>query len=550
MHKYRSILIDYYDDVKNQVDICTENLLAESTLCDNFRKKLEETRTRYMNEIEKCLKFNINSLKNIKKVSEPFEATLFKKKFCFLLPENGDQKSIGKLILTNQWISMNVRNKFKRDRNKFNFDEELDEIEEEDSSDDDHDESVSSVDLEGDNLNVKNSYNNTSDSEDDDSDSLFYSSLIKDELLFDVLKQLIRHQNNLENVFDFTSRENNKLSNFKLNNRIENFTQKDFDSIYTLINRSRLESCTLKYRNLNNTQSILSKIPQCKSLRLNFDYNRINENILFSKNLSNLNHLEISYAIDQTLHKNFLDGLKNLKNFEIKSCRFKELATGLFRHSTNWLSLNIIDTPISGFQSSTFIGLQNLKILKLIDIKYNNDYFDSGVFKELRGLVYLEIRNNIRNFYVNDTPRIEPCLFNNYLINLECLILINNEFDYVNLDGLNLPKLRFLAIEADSLCQFKHLNLDFFHVNKMNNMINFKINGLKALSIVGTVDFEEFEKDLIELKLFILRSEGTKFYDIMISKYSTVYEFIENEMILTQASKDCLKKFAAEFIIK
>ncbi|GMM37843.1 hypothetical protein DASC09_051680 [Saccharomycopsis crataegensis] len=84
-------------------------------------------------------------------------------------------------------------------------------------------------------------------------------------------------------------------------------------------------------------------------------------------------------------------------------------------------------------------SLQNYKALKTIDFSWNNTFRISNSFKYLVNLVSL-------NLEYNDIRKIENL---GGLLNLEWLSLKDNEIE--NIEGLNLPKLKYLNISQNRL---------------------------------------------------------------------------------------------------
>ncbi|CAF0984247.1 unnamed protein product [Brachionus calyciflorus] len=111
-------IIDYYDNVKNQIDIECEKILANEKISSDQKKQCSLQRNRFLSEIDKISSYN---LENFEKNNWDYEllknknlnAMLYADKFCFFISkqklENGNGYPLGKLVITNFFICEDVQ---------------------------------------------------------------------------------------------------------------------------------------------------------------------------------------------------------------------------------------------------------------------------------------------------------------------------------------------------------------------------------------------------------------------------------------------------------
>jgi hypothetical protein len=114
----RSKIIDYYDDLKNRIDIQCEQVLASHYASETLKAKCDALRQTFIAQITKVFEFNV---RNFKKTCSDCEidnqpdvgAILFREKFCFWIAnydgELSESKPLGILVITNQFINKTIR---------------------------------------------------------------------------------------------------------------------------------------------------------------------------------------------------------------------------------------------------------------------------------------------------------------------------------------------------------------------------------------------------------------------------------------------------------
>lgn len=117
MSKYKLKILEYYGDVKNQVDLSAEKRLA-ATKIETKKSKINSERELILNEISKISEFNLKQIeqlseKELDKLNEQeIDSLLFKDKSCFFIDQI-QSKNLSFLVITNQFISRKVQNNFK-----------------------------------------------------------------------------------------------------------------------------------------------------------------------------------------------------------------------------------------------------------------------------------------------------------------------------------------------------------------------------------------------------------------------------------------------------
>ncbi|CAF1122123.1 unnamed protein product, partial [Brachionus calyciflorus] len=117
MNKLKLIIVEYYNNLKNEIDIHCEEILAIRTSEEKDKYTLQ--RARFLDQINEIEKLNLENFERIKcnkelLNDENIESNLFNNKFCFHvsnIKENNDKYEtnlLGKLIITNIFISRDV----------------------------------------------------------------------------------------------------------------------------------------------------------------------------------------------------------------------------------------------------------------------------------------------------------------------------------------------------------------------------------------------------------------------------------------------------------
>ena len=108
MASNRVKISDYYDGLKNQIDLSGEELLS-GKVTQLKKKMIESTRSKFIAKINEIQAANLEHLKS--------SDQLFAPKCCFFLNQkankNAKNVTLGKLIITNQYVEEHIVNALK-----------------------------------------------------------------------------------------------------------------------------------------------------------------------------------------------------------------------------------------------------------------------------------------------------------------------------------------------------------------------------------------------------------------------------------------------------
>ncbi|CAF0807051.1 unnamed protein product [Brachionus calyciflorus] len=291
-----------------------------------------------------------------------------------------------------------------------------------------------------------------------------------------ILKQLIKQSLKNECLVDLSIVEKNIIEEFEIS--FENIETRDLEVIDNYLNIERIKSISLRLKALDiqKLNLLIKKFTSLEDLNLIFyKKNELTyEELEYLKNTNNLNvnlTLDAVKFIDLDQFKQILS-LKELKIHE-SNLRDKFFFNGfdnLKYLSLNWNNLeNVLKTQLDGLENLIALDLGGNEIKTI----------DENIFEALPKLEYLNLRHNylkkINLTYLND------------LKNLEFLSLINGYYDsndefYLDIESLELPKLKYLAIRADKIPVLKNLSLEFLEVK-----------GLKELGLENLTHHEQLK---------------------------------------------------------
>ncbi|RNA37082.1 TKL kinase [Brachionus plicatilis] len=296
-------------------------------------------------------------------------------KFCFVLPENKYELSLGKLIVTNCYVPNKVKEnlKFKHLKQLYNCVE------------------------------------------------LSSKELIMENLIYSLIESNLSENTD---IIDLSCSEKNALKNFKLEfSQNSDFSIGDFDILEKMVVKRNIASCELRFHNQKCiSQSVLSNFVQVKSLHIFLNRSNNYDPNLF-ENFNNLQHLTISDLNDMVLRKNLFTGLKKLKSLKIESSMVKIIENCCFENLKN---LERLDLEIDGFnqiEKSNFYGLNKLKdmsiTLNLVE-GIQNDVFE--YIPDLRWLK-IRVKSSNQDDFLNSLDF--------YVQNLKLIIMDSSKFfDY------------------------------------------------------------------------------------------------------------------------
>jgi Leucine-rich repeat (LRR) protein len=211
--------------------------------------------------------------------------------------------------------------------------------------------------------------------------------------------------------------------------------------------------------------------------------------------------LETSINIDLSSEARFIEKIANktFKNLpkirELRLRRFKNLINdnidldiedNSFNYLLNLVTMEMFNIKLKQLNTDTFIGLSNLKFLKLSCCQIND--INSSLFRPLNFLVELDLS-------YNNIQRIDKDVFNG-LTNLENLVLSNNSmlndielgaFDYLtNIETMDLSNCS-ITLSQDflfrNLKRLREINLTYNKIQMIKTNTFMGLTNLKVLNI-------------------------------------------------------------------
>ncbi|CAF0774072.1 unnamed protein product [Brachionus calyciflorus] len=503
MNKLRLKIIDYYDDVKNQIDVECEKILASDKLSNEKKEQYSLQRARFLSEINQVLKFNLENFEKIKWDDEflkdkNIDSILFRDKFCFHFQgnktKNGDYKIglLGKLVITNFFICEDVQK----------------------------------------NLSLNNLRSKSC-----------HKLNPKDLVLLSVIDGLLRtYWPGKDEIIDISCKESNRISKLFLSaKKIKKFERDDFDSMRHIMHRENIEKCYLSFDSLKFiSKKILNIFEFVNELTLRFNYFFDYDYELFS-DFEDLDKLVLNFTdIDLfNLPSDLFVGLENLKELIIENSSISSLGSDTFSNLLNLESLDLENNNIGKLRKSCFKGLDNLKILNLAENPISEFHIEA--FIDLKSLTFLNLRNSLgTNIQVEHLN----CLKNLEVLNVFKIIRdYGDEIDYkcTNIEDLDLPNLRFLGIDSDVVPKFKYLKLNFIHIAGLKEFDETSLKSQVDLTGVYLELGRGTKMDIIKKEMFKslekLSFLAFNFYDLNQNEI----DYIQNNLEYYKAFLQCSK---------
>ncbi|CAF1032808.1 unnamed protein product, partial [Brachionus calyciflorus] len=430
-------IIDYYDDLKNQIDIECEQMISNEQLSNKVKEQCLLQRTSFLNEINQISNLNMENFEKIKWDNHFFiyknvGSILFQDKFCLYISkektQNGDFKTdhLGKLVITNFFIGKDVQE----------------------------------------NLDFNNSKSKN-----------YHELHPKDLVLLSVIDGLLRtNWPGKDGIIDISCKESNRISKLFLSaQNVKRFERDDFDCISHIILRENIEKCFLSFDSLKFiTKKIINIFEFVNELTLQFDYLSEYDDELFS-DFQDLDKLEVKFTNSYrygNLHfpDDLFNGLKNLKELVFKNNSIGSIESNSFSNLSNLEILDLESNDLELLTKSCFKGLENLKILNL-EGNQLRDYHIA--LAELKNLTCLHM-----NFPLATSSHIQFEHFNclKSLQVLKVFKIMLDDFMFINMEDLDLPNLRFLGISSGIVPKFKHLKLNFLHITGLKEIDEISLN--------------------------------------------------------------------------
>ncbi|CAF0907715.1 unnamed protein product [Brachionus calyciflorus] len=512
MFKLRQELIEYFDGLKNQVDVeCEEKLNSDKDITQFDKDNYGKMRQRLIEEIDSCFINSINILKKNDQIKQIDEIKF--DRFCFFIKNHKDyvqkifHKTLGILIITNEFVSIDSQLTL---ASKYFF-------------------------LKQDDTNAKNN---------------------KDLVMADILYELINTKKRLSQsdfIFDLSDKKKNKLNELNINfPTLGPIEPSDFDPLVNMLDFCNFKELTLEsdrtvclspnsFSNLNNLEKIILYCPKKCTFQSNcFD------------GLLSLRQLSILHITNILLDKTMFNGLDNLKSLYILDKTLKlnncSIDTLEICRIENLKYLYLQYNRLTNLFSDNLINLDNIKSLNLQSSFISN--YDAGNLNVLKSLEFLNLSNQkhrIINLDKLDLPNLKFLIINSVIVpkfklkleflNIKDLLFINNHsFNHLaSLKGL------CLELKSDS---FKKLNKIMF--SKMENLVHLQMNfdnlDIKYLELNKNVYEQFFNKPQIKFTF----SKGLKF-NMQFSCYKSLVEFFKKEFISKKITFDVLE-FISEIL--
>ncbi|CAF0972370.1 unnamed protein product [Brachionus calyciflorus] len=490
MNKLKLKIVEYYDNLKNKIDIKCEKILAKPNLSGEEIEKYSLQRARFLNQINQVAKLNLENFETIKcnkelLNDENIESNLFKNKFCFHvsnIKQNNDEYEtnlLGKLIITNIFISRDI---------------------------------LRSLDVIPSNKRKRLG-------------ELSSKDLVKSRVINSLLET---NWPGNDEIIDISCRENNKISELNIEAYgVEEFFDEDFDCVSQIMYRENIEKCCLVFVALESINKQMLRNFECiKELNIQLDDWVDCEPELFS-NFKKLEKLYIQFTEIDELPDKLFKGLENLKLLLCQNRILESLGPDTFSDLSNLENLILELNNISELREFCFRGLEYLKIM---DLSFNQiTQYHLNSFLDLKSLKCL----NLNHAFSADIQAEQL----NCLKNLEVLSFFQNEdHKFKNIEDLDLPNLRLLVIDGEVVPKFKHLKLNFLHISGLKdlNEVSLKsqldLTGL-VISILSNDKIDIIKREAFEclknLSFFVVR----------------IYKLKENETDYIKDNEDYYKSF-------
>ncbi|CAF0927698.1 unnamed protein product [Brachionus calyciflorus] len=434
MNEAKFKIIDYYDSIKNQVDILTENLIIKLDLTESRANEFNLIRQVIIEKIQEIFYLNFEYLKlNESKVfstTDPKE--LYLPKFCFLI--NNNLNDLCKIIITKEYVPDAVR------------------------------------------LALK-------------SGQIIKRLSKKDTIFYSLLINLIEKSCKSEYIIDLSVSNDTLIENLSICVS-EPLLPDDFLVVDGLKSRQMLQNLNVYFFNKQIIYSnVFSSLKWLQKLTIILSDNTIFEPQCF-EGLENLIELSITNKNNrEVMTLSTLNNLINLKKIKFNCSILKSFESNEIENLKN---LNYMSIRYGQFMDNlrpdSLKPIEKLTILDLAFTLISPEIFNQpNYFQHLK---YLNVRG-----YLSSDLKIEGI---NLLKNLEYLNIIDSSvypgFDnnLLEHEKLNLPKLKYLAISKKYIPVFELLDLKYLRLdglNEFNQDLLLKQTHLVGLSLTMNEDF-------------------------------------------------------------
>ncbi|CAF0750493.1 unnamed protein product [Brachionus calyciflorus] len=495
MFNFNWKLIEYYDDLKNQIDDQYEKKLLKLKLSESDEEDLEIIRDDLIEKTDECLVLSLDKLKFINQ-NENSNIFDYLDRFCFFIRDDKSENLFGFLVITNRYIDHNARLIL---QSKYtDFKENLEEIDEKDFT-------------LGEFLNIWINQHKINDQD------CIIELPKSHESFIDFLNLNFAKNHYLnEDDFDF-------LEGFMLSKNIKQ----------TILYFNQIEIESNAFKGFNQLEKLLVKFK--KSFILN--YNCFN-------GLNNLKELAIfdltNTSVIEILKPNILKTLPKLEFLFIQGGMLKVLNCEISQNNPYLKYLKLNFCVMEKIEPDCFDYLPSLKFLNLSSNSIN--YFPEDLTTKLKNLVFLDLSNAFEKVSIDTT-------WFNQLESLEFLDISYDFFNpstFLNMDSLNIPRLKYLGITSLNEVPKFDLNLQILKIQGIKELPEDSLDKLTCLkclilepifgSIFGEIRRNRFQY-MRNLTFFQVKIE----YDELAKPIDEIYDDDMKEIYAKFLSKPNVK---------
>ncbi|CAF0859960.1 unnamed protein product [Brachionus calyciflorus] len=410
MNRKKDEILKYYNDLINSIDIkCEKSIIIFNSA--EIENEINSKREKFIAKIKEILNINLKNL-SLEQENLPFN-----QKFCFLLTNNSKKpkdtfdfkKVIGKLVITNEFLSKKIINKL---------------------------------------------INN---------ETFGHFKTFQETAKFRVFRELLNQYDSLnDSIIDLTDLNKNQIDFLYIFDPENKLNHNDLDFISNSV--EKIQEFLLRVEDVKKLPK-LDSFRNLKKLSLElFDLEKIKQNDFIS--LESLVELEIKCQNVDSIEKNSFIQLKNLKKLSINESKIEHLESEIFNGLNELKILNLKQNKISILEENCFKLLNNLEVLILNE--YSIEEIESSVFEDLPNLKTLELSTSGDEINLESCENLEILDLNqDKLKNIE--VSAENQIRFLNIRNCNIEKLellnKFNQLEYLDLSVVKNISNSFHKIN-------------------------------------------------------------------------------------
>ncbi len=264
-------------------------------------------------------------------------------------------------------------------------------------------------------------------------------------------------------------------------------------------------------------QSLIADLNRAKKFHLSgFEFNLIEKDAF--KCFANLSELSLwGNRISALTSDLFNDNFKNLIKLELFSCSIKKIEVDAFAGLIHLEHLNLGHNPQIDLNSySQFNGLTSLRSLNLSDNDFKLDINDLSIFKNMTNLVHLDLalsslRKQVRKELFTGLVHLKKLDLAHCMITsiergsfmcLSSLKELDLKFNYIlNIDSTTFEGLVNLEKLDLQDCSITRINADSFHQQKMLKHLHLVQNNIECLEMSAFNGLGNLEELMLSYRL-------------------------------------------------